>query len=287
MVTKSTRILAIAAALTLPINALLTQAAFAIDPFQIFERVVDRAIDYSRQNNNSNNQNNSNDRIRSFLMQNGLTPTDCVVGAVAIWLPTSNDAIGQQVCAMPTSTYPSGTYRLDPSTGRIVSTTPGIPGRPEGPNTTSTGYPPPPQDPAMVFLMQNGLTPTQCMPGAVVVSMPSTNPYDPTSRQVCAMPVPGLYPAGYYRLEAGRIVPLQAVYPPPLVPPTETVIYRQNPQPNVSARINSILSSQGLAEAPCTVSPVVRVTFNGMYSVCAFPNSAYPPGNYTMTIPGL
>lgn len=144
----------------------------------------------------------------------------------------------------------------------------------------------------MVFLTQNGLTPTQCMPGAVVVSLPSTNPYDPTGRQVCAMPVPGLYPAGYYRLEAGRIVPLQPVYPPP----NYQNVYQQQQSipvvntgtpPTVAARINTVLSSQGLAEAPCTANPVVRVTFNGMYSVCAFPNSAYPPGNYTMTIPGL
>jgi hypothetical protein len=47
-------------------------------------------------------------RINQLLIQQGLTPTECRPGVVAIWLDLNKEL----ACAIPNSQYPAGVYRL-------------------------------------------------------------------------------------------------------------------------------------------------------------------------------
>jgi hypothetical protein len=69
------------------------------------------------------------------------------------------------------------------------------------------------------------------------------------------------------------------------------VYYIPNPNqqlaPNTVAGIKAVLSSQQLASGSCSNNPGVFITVNGMYAACAYPNSQYPAGRYSLTAQGL
>jgi hypothetical protein len=53
----------------------------------------------------------------------------------------------------------------------------------------------------------------------------------------------------------------------------------------VDARIKAALGAQGLAPASCSSNSVAVFKVNGQYIACAYPNSNFGPGNYSMKIP--
>jgi hypothetical protein len=71
--------------------------------------------------------------------------------------------------------------------------------------------------------------------------------------------------------------------------PTMMVNFNPNQavSPTVIARINAAFASQGLAPASCSNNPIAVFTVNGQYTACAYPTSAFPPGNYRLDLQGL
>ena len=54
-----------------------------------------------------------------------------------------------------------------------------------------------------------------------------------------------------------------------------------------STKISDLFTTQGLTPISCSFSQIVIITVNNLYIACASPNSTFPPGNYTVTIPDL